>query len=388
MTRLAIFSRCVVVFAVVTSLVFFVSGVVLPKSTKPEGNEGVDIFINACRIQEDNSTMYYSASFECETSAFPYNDDFFKEKVLISGNFPERTLMRTERIYPRSSPYYSSADAGQATVILQRDGVDIGVTSVSWSPGAREAVLDTGLYAIPRVYSFGRIRGNHVETETAILAFEPKSDNYYDFSHESIDFFYQHVVGYKKNFGVLLYLYVRDENYDGRAVAKVVECRTKEGIVFQEYWIDPARGYVCPIVRIYNKESGKITEEYEASGFFQDVPSGLWFPARYTITKFDGADKVIQKDIYKIDPSSFRLNRKIADSEFSIDIPEGAIVSDRRNETSMIFYKAEQGGTLSFTKDGLTLGEMKWLDNITPLSPEAIEVLMQRKDKAEITVHL
>ena len=370
--------HCFVILGLGILLVFFVREFMLYGSeNSPEDNTGVNLFINACRIQEDNFTMYHSASFECETAEFPYNDDFFKEKILISGNFPEKTLIRTERVFHASSPYYRGV--GEATVILRKEGIDIGVTSVTWEPGSQQSRIDEFLYTVPWAYSFGRIRGNHVQAETSLLALFPKSKNRYDFSQEAIDFFYVHVAGYKRVLGISLYQHVRDENYDdGRAVAKVVECRTENNVLFQEYWIDPSRGYVCPIVRIFDKTSGKIREEYIASDFFQDRVSGLWFPAYYEETRFNGIDDTVtHKIIHKIDPSTFQLNRKIADEEFSVDIPEGALVIDRRNESSIRVFQASQNGALSLAEGGLDFAKMNWLDDLTPLSPEEIDILMQ-----------
>ena len=370
-------------------LFFLIRGLILSGSTNSGKNEGVDLFINACRVQGDNSVMYYSASFERETAKFPFIDEFIKEKVLISGNFPEDTFIRTERVFHKSSPYYQGVE--EASVILQRNGIDIGVTAVKWEPGARGASILTGLFTAADVYSFGRIRGNHMKCAASLLAVnKPKSANRYDYSQESIDFFHRHVDANKNELGVSLYQHVRDENYDdGLSIAKVVECRTNDDVLFQEYWIDPSRGHVCPIVRIYNEENGKLREEYVASNFFQDKVSGLWFPAYYEETHFNGIDDTMMyKGIYKIDPSTFQLNRKIAPSEFSIDIPEGAYVSDRIDESSVKLYQASQDGVLSLAEGGLDLKNMKWLVDKTPLSPKKVVVRMKPQNIGTVRITL
>ena len=62
--------------------------------------------------------------------------------------------------------------------------------------------------------------------------------------------------------------------YDKNALASVIESKMENGTVFERYHIDASRGFICPLVQIYDKKTGKLTEEYTSSEFFFHEKTG------------------------------------------------------------------------------------------------------------------
>jgi len=95
-------------------------------------------------------------------------------------------------------------------------------------------------------------------------------------------------------------------------------------------WIDPAKGYVCPLIEEYYGDEGNevLLYRYEASDYFLDENSGLWFPSRAKTTQFDTIDpqKIDSETVYEILVSQTKLNIPISDEEFSFAIKKGGDV--------------------------------------------------------------
>jgi hypothetical protein len=68
-----------------------------------------------------------------------------------------------------------------------------------------------------------------------------------------------------------------------------------------------------------------------------------------------------QKKEYIINKDTFILNKKISDNEFSLDLPEGIRVIDKRQEPNLI-YSSAASGTLSLANGGCDLANMNWLE--------------------------
>ncbi len=117
--------------------------------------------------------------------------------------------------------------------------------------------------------------------------------------------------------------------YDDIQQATVLEIR-KGDIVVERYWIDPARGYICPLIQCFD-DQGKLELERKASKYFLHEKSGLWYPETFEETDIMSPirGKITRKFI--LNKSTFQLNQPVSDEEFAIDIPEKMSVYDSRN---------------------------------------------------------
>lgn len=149
-------------------------------------------------------------------------------------------------------------------------------------------------------------------------------------------------------------------NYDDIQQATVLEIR-KGDIVVERYWIDPARGYICPLIQCFD-DQGKLELERKASKYFLHEKSGLWYPEVFEEMNMWSpiTGKITRKFI--LNKSTFQLNQPVSDEEFAIDIPEKMSVYDSRNGKGRTMkYIAMQPGVLSLAKGGLDLDQMDWL---------------------------
>ncbi|MDR2439461.1 MAG: hypothetical protein LBE12_08865 [Planctomycetaceae bacterium] len=207
------------------------------------------------------------------------------------------------------------------------------------------------------VFRWGRIQGQYAFFSVISLLDSSDHDKFI-FSASTIEQFKQTVIKTNPEAFILM----NEEAYDNNAFAKVVEVKVK-GKLLQRYWIDPARGYICPLVQIYDNNTGNLVEEYISKNYFLDQKTGLWFPEHYIYCNYDSKTSKEQKrNEYLVNRDTFILNNKFSDEEFSLDVPEGIIINDKRGE--LIQYKAESSGTLSLASGGLDLDKLDWLSKI------------------------
>ncbi|HEV3137672.1 MAG TPA: hypothetical protein VGZ26_07200 [Pirellulales bacterium] len=134
----------------------------------------------------------------------------------------------------------------------------------------------------------------------------------------------------------------------------------------QKAWIDPARGYICP--RHEFCEGQLLVDKTEASGFFVEPASQLYFPEHYVETLFDrksGAPQITWR--YCVDPKTLKLNYAIADEEFSITVPKRGIIKDEREGGRD--YRATEDVRIAFN-DKLDLAKIAALEATSAPRPK------------------
>jgi outer membrane lipoprotein-sorting protein len=206
------------------------------------------------------------------------------------------------------------------------------------------------------VFRWGRIQGQYAFLSVVDLLGSSDHDKFI-FSASTIEQFKQTVIKTNPEAFIL----TKEEKYDNNAFAKVVEVKFK-GKLTQCYWIDPARGYICPLVQIYDNNTGNLVEEYISENYFLDQKTGIWFPEHYIYCIYDSkTGKEQKRNEYLVNRETFILNNKFSDDEFSLDVPEGMIINDKRGGFR---YRTESKGTLSLASGGLDLDKLGWLTKV------------------------
>jgi len=154
--------------------------------------------------------------------------------------------------------------------------------------------------------------------------------------------------------------------YDDDFQMFLVEHRKGSRLV-ERYGIDPSRGFVCPVIHVYDEKTGNLVEEYVSKEFFLHASSGLWFPTFYSVTRYDASTgELVSKQECTIDSKTLKINQPVSEREFSIDVPAGFRVDDARTD-QFIRYRADDGGEVSLTYEGLDFENMKWLSKELPI---------------------
>jgi hypothetical protein len=208
------------------------------------------------------------------------------------------------------------------------------------------------------ILNMGRLRGDGVNIVEAFFMTNTDWEKH-EFSQENIDKFKAES---KKQLSIdktIPFKTVDTVWYDNKKSKAYVVESTKNGVVVERFWIDVSRGYVCPLIQYYD-DKGILLCEYKASDFFLDKTSGMWFPAKYA--EIEQNDNI--QNEYLIDQTTLKINSALSDEQFFIDVPEGVVVNDERDNVSLE-YKAIEKGILSLGEDGLNLEKMNWLDNIS-----------------------
>ena len=136
---------------------------------------------------------------------------------------------------------------------------------------------------------------------------------------------------------------------------------SKVGKLLEKYLIDPSLGFVCPQIQLFDSKTNKLSHEFISSEYFLDSSTGFWYPKVQTISVFNTLNgEILEKSSYTFDSKTAKFNSVISDKEFSIDIPEGAIVTDAR-KPPRVDYTAIHSGTLSLSKVDIDLVSMNWL---------------------------
>lgn len=276
-------------------------------------------------------------------------------KLLFRGNDASDAYRRQE--VAQFDPVTQRWDATPDVVLGH--GVEDGADNVVWDPDINLAYILSTPLASEEILEAGRMQGLPCRTATAAFL-HGTNPREFQFSRESVDLFKAKIAEIERGQNVGVYRLAGEQKYDGDAFATVVESSKNLAgnvQVLQRYWIDPARGYVCPLIEFYD-DAGLLTERWKSSDYVLHEPSGLWFPALHIHARFDPKTRLLTEErTYRLDTDTLRINQPISDAEFMVQIPSKASVLDVRTSTQ-VRYKVTEPITLSLAKGGLDLASM------------------------------
>ena len=276
-------------------------------------------------------------------------------KLLFRGNDASDAYRRQE--VTQFDPVTQRWDAKPDGVLGH--GVEDGADNVVWDPDSKLAYILSTPLASEEIQEAGRMQGLPCRTATAALL-HGTNPREFQFSRESVDLFKAKIAEIERGQKVGVYRLAGEQKYDGDAFATVIESSKNLAgnvQVLQRYWIDPARGYVCPLIELYD-DAGLLTERWKSSDYFLHKPSGLWFPDVHVHTRFDPKTGLFTEErTYRLNPDTLRINQPISDAEFMVQLPSKASVLDARTSTQ-VRYKVTEPITLSLAKGGLDLASM------------------------------
>lgn len=122
--------------------------------------------------------------------------------------------------------------------------------------------------------------------------------------------------------------------YDKTFQATVLEIKVGGELVERD-WIDPSRGYLCPLIERYNPPGGPLERKIISSDYRFDEASGLWYPMKVVSSVWLGTENrstspAIHEE-YDFHLGSIQINRPVEANVFAINIPtDGSTISGRR----------------------------------------------------------
>jgi len=362
---------------------------------------GIDVFIRACQNQGLNGALIQSGYADIEIQEFRrldmasermryeqiiesqkkmFKDDPDTLKNLVTSLEKTRDDVKEEETnYFRDGILFKGNDPGLgcrrvvsdrqndngtwepfSTLIMRGDIQKNNATAIT-NPHNREIRVSTSNYHVLPFQKYGRIQGIFSKTATLSMLDSNNLDRFIFLPHK-VEEFKKTMDQLSRQFGVSILQISGKTPYDeGASNAVVLESKNAMGIVYMRYWIDPSRGYICPLAQQYSPENGKIIQEYSAKNYFLHERSGLWYPQECEEKTWDVQNNILlESRQYKINPATFQINQPVSDDEFSIDIAENMVVVDERENPNAV-YVATKNGALSLAKGGLDLDKMPWL---------------------------
>ncbi len=366
---------------------------------------GLDLFVNACQFSGANPQIIWSghAEYELQVSTPKKSDAEIKDEIaqkvgslqaVADSQKDRQTRAHIESIVKLMPATISARNTGvhrsrigllfngnsfsgkrryevanfdlatekweKPTVSIRANAQRESGTNALWDESAAMATVSSSNFGAPEFQEFGRIRGPYSRLVIAALT-EGGTDSSGELSPDIISKFKRELVKNAKSGASVPFSVVGESKYDGNSVASIVETRIKNSrsqeIVSQRYWIDQARGYVCPLVQLFDK-SGKLAMEWKSSNYFLDRQSGLWFPENHTYTEFEpDSGKAHKVQQFHVDRNGFWFNRTVADSEFAIELPQNAKVMDARH-TPPLMYTSGKRVTLTLENIDGDLGKV------------------------------
>jgi hypothetical protein len=365
---------------------------------------GVDIFIRACQNQGLNCDLIRSGYAEMEVQEFRHIDvaskklelervieeqkrmfrddpdtlktlvtslektigelkdeetNYFRYAILFKGNDPGIGLRRVA--FDKRIDGSDGWNPDSSYTMIVRGDIQKKNSTVRKRAVNRETRVSTSNYSVVQFQKFGRIQDMFSKTAT-ISMLDSKNLDRFIFLPDKIAEFKKTIEQLKNQSNLSILQVVGSTPYDdARGSAIILESRNDKGIVYMRYWIDPSRGYICPLAQQYSPENGKILIEYSARNYFLHEKSGLWYPQECEEKTWDArSDSLLESRQYRINPVTFQINQPVSDEEFSIDIVENMVVVDER-VTPNVVYVTTESGSLSLAQGGLDLDQMSWL---------------------------
>jgi len=307
--------------------------------------EGLDVKLSTIDVYRDHLRNLYSQP-QLSRLTVKYKAPSFSRKLLS---------LQIERAVEGQEPskWETSTHVIEGNVVSDKSESEGAV----WFPQDRSAHVNETQGYMETLLNFGRLQGPPVFF-MQLLLFQDTDMEKYEFSEKNIAKFKEERDKVSQNNQGKVLQTVGTANYDGNAKAYIVQSYAGDKVI-ELYWIDVARGFICPLVQYYD-EKGKLLSEYKSENYFLHEKSGLWFPQVYEemTTDRDGKQQFAE---YHIDKSSLDVNFPIADDEFLVEITEGATVTDERKGKGSQRYKAIDKGILSLGRGGLDLENMNWL---------------------------
>jgi hypothetical protein len=229
-----------------------------------------------------------------------------------------------------------------------------GGVSVTYMRGSRSVNVTSVLPVQCEFQRYGRIQTKSSAFNSLLLSLTHAERKKYHFSDENIRKFKEEIMK-QKNLSIET---TGTTTYDNTATATILEIKNGERVM-ERIWVDPLRGYICPLIQ-YFSEDGQSDEECISKNYFLHEKTGLWYPEYYEET---GMRLPLGKtcNVYRLNKETFQLNQTISVKMFALDIPEGTKVYDKRNSNEEMNYIAVEAGVLSLEKGGFDLKKMKWL---------------------------
>jgi len=288
--------------------------------------------------------------------------NYFRYRILFKGNDPGTGLRRV--VSDRRTSADDKWESDHSNTMIMRGDIQKNNSTVrAGTVNHGEVRVSSSNYNVVQFQKFGRMQGMFSKTATVSMLDAGDLDRF-TFLPNKVAEFKKTMEQLANQSGISILQIVGSTPYDdGKGNAIILESRNAKGIVYMRYWIDPSRGYICPLVQQYSPENGKILQEYSAKNYFLHDRSGLWYPQEYEEKMWNAQNGVLlESSQYKINPATFQINQPVSDQEFSIDIAGDIIVVDER-VTPNATYAATERGALSLA-DGLNLSEMSWLDRL------------------------
>jgi hypothetical protein len=108
----------------------------------------------------------------------------------------------------------------------------------------------------------------------------------------------------------------KDDTASLKSDAESVE----EGSLVGRVVVDPARGYICPLIE-YGHSGEEPSVRMECSDYFRVASTDLWFPQSCVIKSNMKGEK--QSTRMRFRPDTVRLNQSLPQDLFSVTIPQG-----------------------------------------------------------------
>jgi len=276
----------------------------------------------------------------------------FRHKLFFTGNDIFFNLNDAICKRYRVTEQFAQGKWGLNDFVIMEGSPNGTMVLASFMPGTRTATVEA---VVQPGYEFQRFGRMHMSStyHSLLACMESQDRKEFQITDKAVEVFKEKMKGKNYSFEI-----AGTASYDDNQTATVVEIKS-EGRVIERFWIDTARGYICPLIQCFD-EDGALEREAKSSGYFLHDKTDLFYPERYEETRLSPMTGTTVT-AYTLNRATFQLNHAVSDKMFTLDIPEGTKVIDKRTEGEEINYRAMDKGELSLAKSGLDLDKMEWL---------------------------
>jgi len=232
--------------------------------------------------------------------------------------------------------------------ILQWDPIANG-RSIKYDVPARLVRIDTGRREIVEFERFGRFQGGLAENLSNLLVKSGANERGSPMA-ATLEMLRDKVT----SGAVPACRTTGTESFEGDEVT-VVEWGLLNSEPGTRVWIDDQKGFITPLIEEFGA-GGVLRKRYASSGYVRIATADLWYPAKHEESSFDEqTGELAVSTVFETNMKTLRLNEAIPEEEFTVRVPQGVTVADKRGGGLVTHMVVADAASLQFKAGRLDL---------------------------------